>query len=142
MSKEQGNKVRYVVGFMFDQKTFGVLLIEKQKPAWQFGKLNGIGGKIEEGENSLEAMQREFAEETGVVQFYWQHVVTMSGEDWEVEVFTCKDDKIHEARTMEKEKVMYIPLSELTDYDVISNLDWLIPMCLDVKNINYKLHKP
>jgi 8-oxo-dGTP pyrophosphatase MutT (NUDIX family) len=28
-----------------------VLLIEKQKPAWQRGKLNGVGGKIEPGEN-------------------------------------------------------------------------------------------
>lgn len=132
-------KQKYVVGFMFDEKSFGVLLIEKQKPQWQAGKLNGVGGKIEKGENSFQAMRREFKEETGVDQFYWQNVITMSGEDWEVVVYTCKSNSIHEAKTMEKEKVMYIPLEDLTKYDVISNLDWLIPMCLDADKINYKV---
>ena len=33
---------------------------------WQAGLLNGIGGKIEDGEAPIEALVREFAEETGV----------------------------------------------------------------------------
>lgn len=136
---EAEKKTRYVLGFMFDQKSYGVLLIQKQKPAWQKGKFNGIGGKIEPNENSLQAMRREFKEETGVDQFYWQHVCDMGGDDWECVVYTCKSDTIHDAETMEIEKVNYIPLDELKSYDVISNLDWLIPMCLDVKNINYKI---
>ncbi len=130
---------KYVLGFMFDQKSYGVLLIQKIKPAWQAGKLNGIGGKIEPNENSLQAMQREFKEETGIDQFYWEWVTQISGDDWSVEVFTCKDDKIHDFASMEDEHVLYIPLDELHSYDVISNLDWLIPMCLDAKNINYKV---
>ena len=56
---------RYVIGFAFDK--FGsCALIEKQRPDWQKGKWNGIGGKIKEGETLHEAMVREFLEETGM----------------------------------------------------------------------------
>ena len=38
---------KYSLGFVFDLPVEKVLLIEKQRPEWQKGKLNGIGGKIE-----------------------------------------------------------------------------------------------
>lgn len=135
-------KIKYVLGFMFDEEEFGVLLIEKLRPKWQVGKMNGIGGKIETDENSFQAMRREFKEETGIDYFHWIPVVTISGEDWEVVVYTCKTNQVHGFKTMEDEKVCYIPLNELRDFNVISNLDWLIPMCLDVDNINYSIKKP
>ena len=56
----------YVAGFTFSENDTDVLLIEKQNPAWQRGFLNAVGGKIEPGEQPLEAMTREFKEETGV----------------------------------------------------------------------------
>lgn len=56
---------RFVLGFCFDFGYHNVLLIEKNRPPWQAGKLNGIGGKIEEGESPAAAMAREFREETG-----------------------------------------------------------------------------
>src|SRR5690606_7863558 len=53
-----------------------VCLIRKQKPDWQKGLLNGVGGKIEDSDGSTaitrwdviqqRAMAREFFEETGV----------------------------------------------------------------------------
>jgi 8-oxo-dGTP pyrophosphatase MutT (NUDIX family) len=59
--------VEYVTGFAFGCDGNGVLLIRKQKPAWQAGKLNGVGGKVEEFDWCLaEAMRREFQEETGI----------------------------------------------------------------------------
>jgi 8-oxo-dGTP diphosphatase len=42
-----------------------ILLIEKQKPEWQKGKYNLVGGKVEPGEDPVDAAQREFTEETG-----------------------------------------------------------------------------
>ena len=55
----------YVLGFAFT--TDGrVALIQKKRPAWQAGRLNGIGGKVEGTEHSAAAMVREFREETGV----------------------------------------------------------------------------
>lgn len=56
----------YVLGFVFDAGGEHVLLIEKARPSWQSGRLNGIGGKIENGEGALEAISREMCEETGV----------------------------------------------------------------------------
>lgn len=53
----------YVLGFLFSN--FDVALIKKTHPEYQKGKLNGIGGKIEPRETPLEAMEREFFEETG-----------------------------------------------------------------------------
>jgi hypothetical protein len=55
---------RYVLGFM----VWGSLvsLIRKKRPKWQAGKLNGVGGHVEEGEPPRNAMAREFFEETGV----------------------------------------------------------------------------
>ena len=41
------------------------LLVLKNAPAWQVGKLNLPGGKIEEGESPLQAAIRELKEETG-----------------------------------------------------------------------------
>jgi 8-oxo-dGTP diphosphatase len=57
------NITRYVVGFLFSKDFRLVALIRKMKPAWQAGLLNGIGGKIEAGESTLDAMIREFHEE-------------------------------------------------------------------------------
>lgn len=132
---------KYVLGFMFDLNNFGVLLIQKQKPKWQKGLLNGIGGKIEEGENSLQAIIREFKEETGIEQSDWQYVADIFDDTFRVDIYTCKTDSVYDYKTMEEEMVIYVLLDELKDFIVVSNLDWIIPMCLDVKNINYKINR-
>lgn len=56
----------YVIGVAVDPDRTHVLVIEKNRPAWQVGKLNFPGGKIEDGETPEEAIVREFREETGV----------------------------------------------------------------------------
>lgn len=65
------NLIPYVLGFMFDDEMKHVLLIKKNRPEFQKGKLNGVGGTIEEGETPLQAMEREFKEETGVEGLTW-----------------------------------------------------------------------
>ena len=35
----------YACGFLFSQDRTRVVLIRKRRPAWQAGKLNGVGGK-------------------------------------------------------------------------------------------------
>lgn len=56
----------YVLGFAFDASFKHVLLVFKNRPSWQQGKLNGVGGHLEVGECPLSAMVREFKEETGI----------------------------------------------------------------------------
>ncbi len=67
--------VRYSMGFLFSSPfaaTDGqVVLIEKNRPSHLAGKLNAVGGHVEEGEDELEAMVREFHEEAGVLTHPW-----------------------------------------------------------------------
>lgn len=53
----------YVVTFLFTTSMDKVWMVEKQKPEWQKGCLNGIGGKIEKDELPKEAAIRELKEE-------------------------------------------------------------------------------
>jgi len=73
---------RYVLGFLIEKRTRRVVLITKSRPEWQAGKLNGVGGHIEEGEDALSAMRREWSEETGMPTSDWQFFRTIAGPDW------------------------------------------------------------
>src|SRR5579862_2183312 len=92
---------QFVVGFMFTKDGNKVRMIEKQHPEWQKGKLNGIGGKIEPGEEPIAAMVREFEEETGWRTFEsdWTHFAILQGSCAErpeetavMHCFTARDD--------------------------------------------------
>lgn len=70
---------QYVLGFAFGCDGNAVLLIMKNRPKWQAGKVNGVGGKIEEDDWCAEAaMVREFKEETGIDTdvSQWEHYAT------------------------------------------------------------------
>lgn len=124
----------YALGFMFDHQMKTVALIRKSKPAWQAGKLNGIGGKVENGEQPYEAMRREFAEETGFLceVLSWHCIGRMFGKDFEVYMFTQTGD-LHSLRTVEEEPIVLVPLKDihvLRD-DMVENLPWLISLAFD-----------
>lgn len=126
---------RYVAGFMFSRDKSLVLLVEKMTPAWQRGLLNGIGGKIEAGEAPIEAMIREFAEETGVetTAEEWTEFVHYICQDvYEVHFYRAFTDKIDSARTIEDEVISTFK-SDCLPKNVIFNLNWLIPLSLDEK---------
>lgn len=65
-SSDTGAITEYVMGLMFDGRFENVALIRKNRPDWQRGLLNGIGGHVEPGESFNAAMVREFQEESGV----------------------------------------------------------------------------
>lgn len=134
------NMMHYVAGFMFDHSRQRVALIRKQKPAWQRGKLNGIGGKVEDGENVFDAMVRGFAEETGyeTTVEQWEQFMRMAGENdgglgaFRVDFFATVGD-LSMVRTMESEPVEIVWLKDVSAVraDMIENLPWLIPLALD-----------
>lgn len=132
---------RYVVGFMFDGRFEKVALIRKLKPAWQAGKLNGIGGKVEvSDEDELAAMVREFREETGseTMRQMWSHCLEMSGEvnddggGFRVDFFASIGD-LSALRSMEAEQIELVSLADisLVRADMVENLPWLISFALD-----------
>lgn len=124
---------RYVAGFLFDEKRSKVALIQKARPQWQAGFLNGIGGHIEEGETPMEAMIREFNEETGALVPFWQLFATVGSKDnhdgWAVHFFRTRGDYI--LKSLTDEPVAWFSLDQLSNLPIISNLNWLIPLALD-----------
>lgn len=125
-------RTRYVCGFFFDAANH-VLLIRKARPAWQAGKLNGVGGKIEAGETPAEAMVREFHEECGLVtaESDWRHYATLDGGFGEVLFFSGRGDASG-AQSMTDEQVVLIDAMALPE-NVVWNARWLIPMALDAR---------
>lgn len=143
---------RYVCGFMFSEHKDSVLLIRKKKPAWQAGKLNGVGGKIEPGESPGDAMVREFHEETGLVTSHrvlskphsgdlsptWEPFVILTGLDYRVYFYRARGF-ISEAQSMTQEPVVPAPLPFSHDVNVLPNLRWLVPLALDTL-VQFPLH--
>ncbi len=130
---------KYVLGFAFDARipagptdpTLAVALIEKRRPDWQAGHLNGIGGHIESTDDGAHyAMVREFREETGLWVPAWEHYATMENPDWSVECFRAFNVPIENVQAMTDEEVFVHFVDELPA-NVLSNLRWLIPLALD-----------
>jgi 8-oxo-dGTP diphosphatase len=133
---------RYVVGFMFDEQMKNVLLIVKDHPEWQAGKLNGIGGHIETGETPVEAMVREFYEEAGVMTEYagWVHVLTLQFEYATVDFFAARSTAHYVmAETKTSEPITRWRIDNITTAKVIENIPALIELSVqrlaDVKGV-------
>lgn len=145
--------MKYVLGFLFNVKLTRVVLIRKQRPSWQRGLLNGIGGKIEHGETPEEAMVREFQEETGVTVKEWIGFTKMTGphksdpDSWEVSCFYAfAGDKFFATiKTTTDEEVVILHPSLIyrgCPDSIHSNLAWLIPLAIDFSGIDYKIQIP
>lgn len=144
----------YVLGFLFGENpTRRIALIRKNKPEWQKGLLNGIGGKVESGESPYSAMVREFHEETGVrIERGWLAYCTMRSANFQCDVFkvTDSDALLKVATTTDEEVVVVFPHAVLDPkpwlHRSVSNVPWLIAMAMDdncggkpfFANINYE----
>jgi 8-oxo-dGTP diphosphatase len=125
-----------VVGFAFDKYRANVLLIRKLKPAWQAGRLNGVGGKVEPGESDAEAMVREFHEETGWVTspVEWRQIAEVVSGDAEIVFFRRRVDLgVREFRAAfstspEAEQLVVIHWADAEAAGALPNLSWLLPL--------------
>jgi 8-oxo-dGTP diphosphatase len=122
---------RYVCGFMFSPNHNRVALIRKNKPDWQKGLLNGMGGKIEDLEFASHTMVREFREETGLVTSVedWKLFLLLSGKDWQVFFYSSEGD-LSLLYSVTDEIVELVTTKPLPT-DTIRNLQWIVPFCID-----------
>lgn len=137
----------YVLGFLFSSDLRNVSLIEKQKPEWQKGRFNGIGGKLEENESTAQAMSREFLEETGVsiLPEQWKEYALLHGSNgrhWRVHIFYAVDDKLNDVRTMEQERVQVTSTISVVQgtWNTIGNVPWLVAMALAIASGKESCH--
>lgn len=123
--------MRYVVGFCFNVTGELVVLLEKKKPAWQAGLLNGPGGKVEFAETDRQAMSREFYEETGVriSSAEWSKFAEITLPGACVLFYTARLFDLQAIKTLESEEVGVYQVKDLPA-NVIPNLRWLIPLAL------------
>ncbi len=126
----------YVVGFLFDEKKQRVVVIKKNKPDWQKGKLNGVGGKIEPGELASVAMKREFLEEAGIEIENWTEfliVQDFNEEYYKMFVYkaTATTAQLKKIESKTDEEVTIINIRDIPMLNTIQNLNWMIQMALD-----------
>ncbi len=124
---------KYTLAFIFNSTQDKVLLMHKSRPAVHEGMFNGLGGKIEEGESSLDCVVREIKEESDLVteKDKWIYVGEKFSDEWRVETFcyVYKGD-ISDAKTVEDQPIEWFDVKNLPK-NLVSNLAWIIPLCLD-----------
>lgn len=139
---QSGFITHYVVGIVLSDDLRRIALVRKARPAWQAGRLNGVGGHVEPNESAVAAMRREFREETGVDIFTldWHYVLTLVAPDGRgkltatVDFFTARTthgdlDAMRNADT--SEPVVVLPVEHaIASPDLMPNLRWLIPVAI------------
>lgn len=121
---------KYTVGFIFSSDLEKVLLVHKISPEWQRGMINGVGGKVEEGETGLDCIVREVFEETGITSEKkdWYEIGSIEDPHSFVEVFALRfEGELFSPKVYEKEKIEWFLVTKLPE-NVLSNLRWLIPL--------------
>ena len=124
----------YTIGALFSKDFKYVLLIEKQRPAWQKGKLNFPGGHIEDGETAVECISREFEEETGLLiqSQDWKHIGKINNDqNYFVEFFATVYRQEYGLAKIKTDEVCDWYKCQTLPNNVITNLRWLVPFAIN-----------
>lgn len=130
---------KYAAGFAFDTTLSLVTLVLKDRPAWQKGRFNAVGGHVIFGEDPLSAMVREFKEETGLTTEAtdWRHYAKLVGANdggWECAWFwsMLPADTLHRVKGVGAEPIYVLTTTSVTGrhIETVSNLPWLLEMAL------------
>lgn len=117
--------------FAFSERFEKVVLIRKKTPAWQSGRLNGVGGKVEPHETPRICAQREFFEETGIgIECELYRVGKIEGTDWEVIVYAAESNDFLNCKTQTEEPIEIWDFNDDRLYShCINNVPPLMHLC-------------
>ncbi len=123
-----------VVGLIFDNKD-RVLLINKERPEYLKGKLNGVGGKVEDGESDLNAIIRETKEETNLDIKDWVLYSQVNLTDFKISFFytTLDSEEIEKYESLTDEILELHDINNLPDnvlQDIKSSIKYITNMIL------------
>lgn len=135
--------MEYVIGFLFSTGLDRVVLIKKNRPSFLAGKLNGVGGKIEPDERPIDAMRREFFEETGFYVARWLkfNEVTVESDGGTMHCFLSINDNIDKVETRTDEPVAVHRVSSLAIYPTNERCRTLLSEAVDVA-VNFQELRP
>jgi 8-oxo-dGTP pyrophosphatase MutT (NUDIX family) len=129
----ESNMQHYVLGLLKNDHTW--FFIRKNRPHWQAGKLNGIGGKVEPGENADQAMVRETLEETSVdiTRNSRFKIGDFVGVDFHVHCFLIELEEVQKPVTNTDEMIVPVPNSELhrLETEALQSLVTVVKNALD-----------
>lgn len=126
----------YVLAFIFSHDYRTVLLMKKQRPDWQKGHYNGVGGHIEKDETPFPAIRREIKEELGreYAPADITHAVTFvcpGGTVWVYEVQVGRFDDLMDIKSKTDESVSVFRVGDIGNSpDMLNSMRWLIPLVL------------
>jgi 8-oxo-dGTP pyrophosphatase MutT (NUDIX family) len=139
--------ITYVLGFLFDDhdsKIYDrVVLVKKNRPLWQAGLYNGVGGRVERDEEPLKAMIREFKEEAGIKIDTWHEFAVLGNweicNNWQIHCFYAKSNiNVNPTipRTMTDEPIIIADVSDVVMRNIkcVPNLNWLLSMAINAKD--------
>lgn len=125
-----GRAFDYVLALLFTADSREVVLVRKTRPAWQAGRVNALGGKIDDGERVIDAARREVREEAGVDVREWEEFLVWHDPVYRLRAVRAFDDVARDARTAEDQEVFLAYVAALP-LNIIDNLRWIIPLALD-----------
>lgn len=120
------NITQYVLGLAFSEDKQSIVLIRKNRPSFLAGLLNGVGGHIELGESAIQAMQREFKEETNIDTNIeqWQSSTTEYFNDYTLHWFTTQlsEKQLTQLTSLTDESVAIYNIATLNSSELAPDL--------------------
>ena len=118
----------YVMSVITDPSHEEYVMISKNRPEFLKGKTTFVGGKVEFGEKVVDAMVREAKEECDL-DIEPVMIGNIHGKDYTVFVFKAVVNNIHDAITVEDEKITVYSKEEIImapDYALADNVKSII----------------
>lgn len=120
---------KYVVGIVFYENK--IILIRKNRPTWQAGRLNGVGGKVKQYENFYDAMIRECHEECNLVLTSWAYLGLLTDiYSYEVQYFRAFTSTLELVNSNTDENIEIFNISDLKYSEVVPPTDIFIRLAL------------
>ncbi|MFL5579661.1 MAG: NUDIX domain-containing protein [Gemmatimonadaceae bacterium] len=123
---------RYVLALLYTPDRRRVALMRRTHPAWQAGRVNALGGKLQDGETPAVAVRREVREESGadVPEAAWEEILVWEDPAYSMHALRAIHAAAESVRTMEDQEVFLAPVDALPP-EAVDNLRWLVPLALD-----------